>query len=51
MTATWPNNRVWKTSPEWKKLSTETKMQILGKFKEKKNFASNIENNEKGGEE
>lgn len=51
MIATWSNNRVWKTSPEWKKLSNETKMQILGKYKEKKNFASNTNKNEKGGEE
>lgn len=51
MTATWPNNRVWKTSPEWKKLSLETKQQILGTFKDKKNLPKNFEKNEKGGEE
>jgi hypothetical protein len=50
-TAIWQNNSLWKTSPVWKKLSTETKQQILGNFKDKKNFTKNFEKNEKGGEE
>ena len=53
MTATWYNNRVWKTSDVWKKLSTETKQQILGTYKEKKSIPKNIKNFEieEGGEE
>ena len=50
-TVTWQNNSLWKTSPEWKKLSSETKQQILGTFKEKKNLPKNFEKEEKGGEE
>jgi hypothetical protein len=49
---TWHNISVWKTSPVWKKLSTETKQQILGTYKEKKSVPKNIKNFEKeeGGE-
>jgi len=50
-TAIWQNNSLWKTSPVWKKLSSETKQQILGTFKEKKNIPKNFEKEEKGGDE
>lgn len=51
MTATWTNKSVWTTSPVWKKLSTETKQQILGTFKEKKSIPKNMKNFEKEGGE
>jgi hypothetical protein len=54
MIATWKNNGVWKTSDVWKKLSTETKQQLLGTYKEKKPLPKNPKNFEidkEGGEE
>jgi hypothetical protein len=54
MIATWKNDRVWKTSDVWKKLSTETKKQLLGTYREKKEYPKNpknFENNKEGGEE
>jgi hypothetical protein len=49
---TWQNPSIWKTSDVWKKLTNETKQQILGTFREKKVVPKNMKNYEKeeGGE-
>lgn len=54
MTATWYNNSIWKSSDTWKKLPLQTKQQILGIYKEKKDLRKtdkNFEREEEGGEE
>ena len=44
---TWQNPSIWKTSSVWKKLSNETKQQILGTYREKKPIPKNMKNFEK----